>query len=260
MSSTSELPARTLRHAEWELPEVLAAVVLVAFVLITVTSVVSGIVSGVGQEEAGFTAAQVVGVAMGNASSWADPPFAFVLLVGVGLVWWQVRIWSAEIELAGATDGDEAAPEGDSENTVLVAAFDHLLRAKSLATWALPLLVVVLSASVADIVSSFLLYRGTGVGGGAIWSSHIESIGFACATWVLVLAGLVAALYVRTQVSLEFTLAEEAAGAVAGDAGTGARRGAAAVLAPDAPSADNGGEGEARGPVTGTVPPEPDDS
>ncbi len=259
MSSTNEPPARVVRHAEWELPEVLAAVVLVAFVLITVTSVVSGVVSGLGQEEAGFTAAQIVGVAMGNASSWADPPFAFVLLVGVGLVWWQVRIWSAEIELAAAAD-DEAPPEDDSESVVLVAAFDHLLRAKSLATWALPLLVVVLSASVADIVSSFLLYRGTGIGGGAIWSSHIESIGFACATWVLVLAGLIAALYVRTRVSLEFTMAEEAAGAAAGEAGIGARRGVAPA-ATASPSPVTGEEaGEAQSPETAAAPPETDGS
>jgi hypothetical protein len=202
-------PGPVARHAEWELPEVLAAVILLAFVVVTVTSVVVGIVTGVGQEGTGLTSAQTVGLAMQNATSWANPAFAFVLLAGVGLVWWQVKIWSAEIELAGAGEAEDI--EDDADSPILVAAFDHLLRAKSLASWAVPLLAVVLAAAADAVAASFLLYRGASVGGGTIWSNHLEAIGLGLATWLLAGTGMVAALYVRTRVSLEFTQAEDAA-------------------------------------------------
>jgi len=210
VTSPSDAPEGGIRHAEWELPEVLAAVVMVAFVIVTITALVAGIVYA-GSRNPGVGATQAVGESMEVATAWANPAFAFILVVGVGLVWWQVRIWSGEIDLAVAGEAEDPDPDA-ADSPVLVAAFDHLLRAKSLASWALPLLVVVLTASLASVVSSFLIYRGQGFGGGEVWSNHVETIGFASATWLLVLAGLVVALYVRTQVSHEFTVAEEAAG------------------------------------------------
>jgi len=209
VTSPSDVPEGGIRHAEWELPEVLAAVIMVAFVIIAITAVVAGIVDA-GSKNPGLSSAQVVGEAMETATAWANPAFAFILVVGVGLVWWQVRIWSAEIDVAAAGEAEDVDLDA-ADSPVLVAAFDHLLRAKSLVSWALPLLVAVLTAAAASVVASFLLYRGQGIGGGEVWSNHVETIGFAAATWVLVLAGLLVALYVRTQVSHEFTLAEEAA-------------------------------------------------
>jgi hypothetical protein len=241
----TEPPVPAVRHAQWELPEVVAAVILLVFVVLTVTSVVVGVVAAVGQE-GGLTSAQLVGYAMQSATTWANPAFAFVLLVGVGLVWWQVRIWSAEIELAGSGDNPDVEPDDDADSAILVAAFDHLLRAKSLATWALPLLFVVLAAALANALASFLLYRGAGLGGGEVWSNHLNSIGLGLATWVLVAAGLVAALYVRTQVSYEFTMAEEAAGAVA-DSATAAGITAHATTTPGTITTAPGGIAPATG-------------
>jgi hypothetical protein len=137
-------------------------------------------------------------------------------------------------------------PDDDADSAILVAAFDHLLRAKSLATWALPLLFVVLAAALANALASFLLYRGAGLGGGEVWSNHLNSIGLGLATWVLVAAGLVAALYVRTQVSYEFTMAEEAAGAVA-DSATAAGITAHATTTPGTITTAPGGIAPATG-------------
>lgn len=212
MTSPSDAPEGGFRHAEWELPEVLAAVIMVALVIVSLTALVAGIVVAASTSTSGLSSAEAVGEAMQSATGWANPAYAFVLVAGVALVWWQARIWSGEIDLAVATDAEDADPDV-ADSPVLVAAFDHLLRAKSLATWALPLLLVVLTASAASVVASFLVFRGNlGGSGGEVWSNHVETIGFAAATWVLVLAGLVAALYVRTQVSYEFTVAEQAAG------------------------------------------------
>jgi len=197
-----------VRHADWELPEVLAAVILVAFVILTATGVAVGVTTGLGSEAAPLSTVQGTGLAMQAATTWASPAFAFVLLSTAWLVWWQVRIWGAEIALAEAAGDD--APAGD--DPTVIAAFDHLLRAKALATWSLPLYVVVLSAAASNVAGSFLLYRGRGsLAGAARWSQHLGSIGLGLATALLVGTGVVAAAYVRTQVSHEFTLAEEAA-------------------------------------------------
>jgi len=223
-----------VRHADWELPEVLAAMILLAFVVLTVTGVSAGVTTGLGGETAGLSTAQGIGLAMQAATTWASPAFAFVLLSSAWLVWWQVRIWGAEIALAESGDGDADSP-------TLIAAFDHLLRAKSLASWSLPLYVVVLSAATSSVAGSFLLYRGTAVlGAGSAWPQHLTSIGMALATAVLVGTGVVAAAYVRTQVSHEFTRAEEAASSAAGRGRTGAPGASAAGGGGDAPATGTG--------------------
>src|SRR5271165_1615881 len=140
----SEPAGRAVRHAEWELPEVLAAVVLLAFTVITTAAVVTGLVAAYGQEQPGLTAAQIVGLAMQDATTWANPAFTALLLGVVVLIWWQVRIWTAEI---AQHDFDDPEAGGADDDTMLLAAFDHLLRAKSLASWAVPVAIVVMAAA-----------------------------------------------------------------------------------------------------------------
>jgi hypothetical protein len=205
----SEPSGRVVRHAEWELPEVLVAVILLAFTLIAATALVTGLVAAYGQEQPGLTSAQIVGLSMQDATTWANPAFTALLLGVVVLVWWQVRIWTAEIAQHDTDDPADAA--GADDDATLLAAFDHLLRAKSLASWAVPVVIVLMAAAADSAVASFLLYRGPGIGGGTIWSNHTQNLGLAMATWVLAGAALVAALYLRAQVIWEFAAAEEAA-------------------------------------------------
>jgi len=204
----SEPSGRAVRHAEWELPEVLAAVVLLAFTVITAAAVVTGLVAAYGQEQPGLAQAQIIGLAMQDATAWANPAFTALILGVVVLIWWQVRMWTAEI---AQYEGEDSAAGAADDDSMLLAAFDHLLRAKSLASWAVPVVIVVLAAAADSAVASFLLYRGQGIGGGTIWSNHTQNLGMAVATWVLGISALVAALYLRAQVIWEFAAAEEAA-------------------------------------------------
>ncbi|HUI01958.1 MAG TPA: hypothetical protein VLZ77_00325 [Acidimicrobiales bacterium] len=203
--------ARLLRHAQWDLPEAVVVVVLVGLGLLVVAGVVAGLVEGVGGP-AGLTGDQSAASALASATGWAVPVYAFVALAATGLLWWEVHTATAVVDGALALDEDRGdAADGGDDRRVL-AAFDHLLRARTLATATVPVLMALVLGALGAVAGSFLAYRGSPApAGGSAWSEHALVLGSGAAVWVVAGAGLVVALHLRTQVAHEFARAEHAA-------------------------------------------------
>jgi hypothetical protein len=227
MSQTDDVPAR---HAEWELPEVGVAVIVLAFVVVIVASTLAGVIAGVGgPAAAAVTWRQTVGTALQDATEWSLPFFIFPVVFAVGLVWWQVHTWIAVIDAVAAgqptgrgrtaaltrwrRQGTRPTVMADDE---LLAAFDHLLRARTLATWTVPVLGGALVAAVGSVLGEFL--NTTGVVPGFAWGARVQTIGWAAATGVLAGSAVVVAAYLRQHVDQEFAQAERAAAAETGRA------------------------------------------
>jgi hypothetical protein len=124
----SEDPTHQPRLA-FEVPEVAAGAILVAFYAIVVGGLASGIIA--------CTAPQVPLDQLQNAwnaitfgTSWAEPLLAVALLGAVGLCWWQTQGWSEVLDTE--TDDDEISE-----------AVGHLRRARQIALWGLGGLVVI---------------------------------------------------------------------------------------------------------------------
>jgi len=232
-----------VRHAEWELPEVGVAVILLAFVVVILASALAGIVAGVAGpgSSAAVVAAplpwrETVGLALQDATEWSFPFFIFPVVFAVGLVWWQVHTWIGVIDAAAAGQRSgrgrtaaltrlrrERIRRADGPDDELLAAFDHLLRARTLATWAVPVLGTALVAAVGSVLGEFL--STSAAAAGVAWGARIQTIGWAAATGVLAGSAVVVAAYLRQHVDEEFAQAERAAAeeargmAVAGDEG-----------------------------------------
>ena len=212
-------------HAEWELPEVGVAVILLAFVVVVATSAIAGVTAGLASS--GVPWRQTVGLALQDATEWSFPFFIFPVVFAVGLVWWQVHTWIGVIDAA-----DSGAPAGRSRTGTLtrrrrrrtasaeaagdelLAAFDHLLRARTLATWTVPVLGAALVAAIGSVLGDFL--NSSNAASGFVWADRVRTIGWAAATGVLAGSAVVVAAYLRLHVDEEFTLAEQAAAAESG--------------------------------------------
>ena len=166
-------------HAEWELPEVGVAVIVLAFVVVIAASALAGLIAGVGSGPW----RQTVGLALQDATEWSLPFFIFPVVFAVGLVWWQVHTWIGVIDAAAAGQrsgrGRTAAltrlrrqriRRADGPDDELLAAFDHLLRARTLATWTVPVLGTALVAAVGSVLGEFLATAG--LAGSAAWGAR----------------------------------------------------------------------------------------
>ena len=205
-------------HAEWELPEVGVAVIVLAFVVVIAASALAGLIAGVGSGPW----RQTVGLALQDATEWSLPFFIFPVVFAVGLVWWQVHTWIGVIDAAAAGQrsgrGRTAAltrlrrqriRRADGPDDELLAAFDHLLRARTLATWTVPVLGTALVAAVGSVLGEFLATAG--LAGSAAWGARVQTIGWAAATGILAGSAVVVGAYLRLHVDEEFAQAERAA-------------------------------------------------
>ncbi|HUI02052.1 MAG TPA: hypothetical protein VLZ77_00800 [Acidimicrobiales bacterium] len=202
-----------VRHAQWDLPEAVAIVVLLALGLLVVAGVVAGVVVGIGGSP-GLSGDESAASALSSATGWAVPAYAFVALLATGLLWWEVRTATAVVD--GALALDDAHPahpsgHGDDDEGPVLDAFDHLLRASTLATATVPVLMALVLGALAAVVGSFLSYRGSPAPGGYAWSGHALVLGSGAAVWVIAGAGLVLTLHLRALVGREFARAEHAA-------------------------------------------------
>ena len=134
----SEVPAHERRLA-FEVPEVAAGAILVAFFAIVVGGLVTGIIVS--------TAPQVPLDQLQNAwnavqfgTTWAEPLLTVVLLGAVGLCWWQTEGWSEVLDTE--TDYDQ-----------LSEAVGHLRRARQIALWCLGSLAVIDIGAVVGLVA-----------------------------------------------------------------------------------------------------------
>jgi hypothetical protein len=74
-------------HVAWEVPEVAAGVVLVAFAVLVVGGLIAGIVASTAATGPIPTSRQFIGTAITLGAEWADPLFAVALLAVLGVCW-----------------------------------------------------------------------------------------------------------------------------------------------------------------------------
>jgi hypothetical protein len=92
-SEITEVGGETRATLSWEVPEIAAVVVLVAFGALTVGGLVAGIIFST-STDGGFPATrQITGEAITFGAAWAGPLLAIALLGVVGLSWWLIETW-----------------------------------------------------------------------------------------------------------------------------------------------------------------------
>jgi hypothetical protein len=134
---------------EWEVPEIAATVVLLAFGALAIGGLVAGVVASAGQSVAFQASSLGTGEAINFGAAWAEPLLAVALLGVVGLSWWQTEAWSAAGE--GADHDND-----DSE------ALGHIRRARRIGLAAEVALIVTVAGSVADLVGIVMEIPGNG--------------------------------------------------------------------------------------------------
>ena len=223
-----------MRRTSWELPEIVAGSILVAFSALAVGGIASGIsaaASSSNQFSIGESAAQI----LVQATSWAEPFEAFMVLVALLVIWWQADRWSEILEqydeqydeqdgeqdgeqyedetdeapdLNKALETDEApelseALEFDEEPEFEVEpeldelweeAVKHLLRGRALTLWAAGSISVTAAGAIVLTISDDI---DQGSGGGFVWPLRISTFAELIATLVLCAAGILGAIWVR---------------------------------------------------------------
>jgi hypothetical protein len=209
-----------MRRTPWELPEIVAGSILVAFSALAFGGIASGIAaaaSSSNQFSIGESAAQI----LVQATSWAGPFEAFIVLVALLVIWWQADRWSEVLEqydeqdeeqyedetdespeLTEAAEFDEAPelseePEFDEEpdlDELWEEAVKHLLRGRALTLWAAGSVSVTAAGAIVLTISDDI---DQGSGGGFVWPLRISTFAELIATLVLCAAGILGAIWVR---------------------------------------------------------------
>jgi hypothetical protein len=156
----------------WELPEIVAVAVLVAFFLLVVGGLVTAIVTGTAPNGSPSPGNQLIGMAIQYGTEWAEPLLAVVLLAVLGLCWWQFQTWA-----------DVAETTGDDQQ-----AFDaqgHIHRARQITIWTQAALALTALGSLAFFAGGVLSATGYSR---FVWSHDFYEGASALA--VIVLAGV----------------------------------------------------------------------
>jgi hypothetical protein len=120
----------------WEVPEIAAVAVLIAFAVIVVGGLAAGIYVSTTQQEQILDQAENIWNAVQFGASWADPLLAIALLGVMGLCWWQVEAWTEETEEVGPED---------------FTALGHIQRGRRISKWALGGLILAAAGAVAEL-------------------------------------------------------------------------------------------------------------
>ena len=155
----------------WEVPEIAAVGILVAFSLIVVGGVATGIDVSTGRQQPFFDQLENVWNAIEFGTSWAGPVLAIVLLAVVGLCWWQVEAWSVE------------SPPTPLEPS---SAHDYIRRAQKISLWALGSLVITVVGAVAGCVA--LVASNIPAHPGRVGWSRVFGVGAGLAAVIVVAA------------------------------------------------------------------------
>lgn len=167
----------TPSRSAWELPEIVAVSVLVAFFGLVVGGLVTAIVVGTTPIEPS-PGNQLVGEAIQLGAEWADPLLTALLLAVLGLCWWQFQAWAAAAE---TTSDDEQTSE----------VLDHLRRARLITIWTQAALALTALGSVALFAGGILTDTGLGTAvPRTIWARDIYAAASVLAVFVLVGVGL----------------------------------------------------------------------
>jgi hypothetical protein len=191
-----------MRRTFWELPEIVAGSILFAFSALAVGGIASGIAAAASNSNefpVGESAAQI----LAQATSWAGPFEAFMVLVALLVIWLQADRWSAVLEQYDEQDEEQyedetdEAPELDEEaelDELWEEAVKHLLRGRALTLWAAGLTSVIAAGAIVLTISDDI---DQGSGGGFVWPLRISTFGELVATLVLSAAGILGAIWVR---------------------------------------------------------------
>jgi hypothetical protein len=172
---------------DWEVPEIVAATILVSMAILPIGGLATGIareISTSGQVFPSGLDNQQVWSAVSFGAEWASPFVALILLGVVGLCWWQWQGWSEVIE----------DPERVDETS---EALGHLQRAQRTAMWTRVVLVVTAIGSIAGFVADL------DVNGGSQATLDI----FPGVETLAVLVLLAGALWIDSRLTVDDTLA-----------------------------------------------------
>jgi hypothetical protein len=178
-----------MKENSWEFPEIVAASILVAVGSLGFGGLASGIV-GIANNS---SLAQVEGTAqiLTQATAWAEFVAAFMVLMGLLVIWWHTETWSEVLEPA------EDRAEGELEQGVVQAeAVRHMLRGSAMALWAGRLTGVIALGSIANFTASQFEFGPSGQDP-FVWQLRIVMMGGLAATLVLSTAGILGTTWVR---------------------------------------------------------------
>jgi hypothetical protein len=156
----------------WELPEIVAVAVLVAFVLLVVGGLVTAIVTGTAPNGSPLPGNQPIGLSLQYGTEWAEPLLAVVLLAVLGLCWWQFQMWA---DVTETTSDDQQAFDVQG----------HIHRARQITIWTQAALGLMALGSVVLFAGSVLITTGLSQ---VAWSHDFYEGASALA--VIVLAGV----------------------------------------------------------------------
>ena len=173
----------------WELPEVVATSILVAVAALAFGGLASGVV-GIASNS-GTEPSQGTAQILAQATTWAEFVAAFMVLMGLLVIWWHTETWSEVLEPV-----DDGA-EGDLEQSaVQTEAVRHMLRGGATALWAGKLTGVIALGAIANFTASQFELGPSGENP-FVWQLRVVMIGGLAATLVLSAAGILGTTWVR---------------------------------------------------------------
>jgi hypothetical protein len=145
---------------KWEVPEIAAVAVLVAFAIVVAGGLVAGVIVASTSEDGAFSPAGLAtGDALIDGTTWAGPLLAFALLAVAGVSWWQINRWN---ELSR-----EDRPNRDDYEVQ-----SHLERGRRIGLAAQLALALTVAGSAAALIGTVLFSFG---GGAQSWVRYVVS-------------------------------------------------------------------------------------
>ena len=192
MSHTDPVSSDTVAEADldsenvqWEVPEIIATVVLVAIGILALGGLVGGLIFANSDQVLGGFSSQATWNAVGRGASWSGPLITMILVGVMGASWFQARSWAGPSSAKSAT----------------AAVVTHLHRTVRIAGWAVVGLVLSFLGAVASLTSVI------GFNWSSISASNVASLAVpvgASALAVLLLASVGMWIYVQTRRIAEF--------------------------------------------------------
>ncbi len=133
----------------WEIPEIAAMTVLVAFAVLVVGGLVAGIIASTEASGPFIGTRHVTGAALTYGATWAGPLLAIALLGVVGVGCWQIEVWKQ-------TEEEESLEHDDCE------VRGHIGRACRIGVAAQVALILTLVGSIAALIGKVMFSLGTG--------------------------------------------------------------------------------------------------
>jgi hypothetical protein len=133
----------------WELPEIIAIAILLAFSVLAVGGLLAGILEANNLNQPGLPNGQTVGPAIQTGSGWAEPLLGIALLAVIALLWWTSQTWT------GSQHDDE--PLADDLET-----WPRIIRWIRITRWTQGGLLLTAAGGIASFVGDILLFSGQG--------------------------------------------------------------------------------------------------